>query len=57
MTFIDLGGMGNKTDKTDVQRLSQACFKTNSNNSGSGEFETWGVGDAGKMNEILTTNE
>lgn len=24
VTFIDLGGMGNKTDKTDVNRLSQA---------------------------------
>lgn len=23
VTLIDLGGMGNKTDKTDVQRLSQ----------------------------------
>lgn len=27
VTFIDLGGMGNKTDKTDVQRLSQLVLK------------------------------
>ena len=45
VTFIDLGGMGNKTDKTDVQRLSQA----NTHGKKRGIWNNGGgwVGDAG----------
>ena len=51
VTFIDLGGMGNKTDKTDVQRLSQALKPTAIFSAKSGEIWNMmgggGLGDAG----------